>query len=62
MRKPWFLAGLILLSTLSGCSWSDMIFGALSDHYSGGGDTLADKQYHYDQQMEAARSYPARNP
>ncbi len=48
---------LALLSIGGGCSMSDIVFAAMSDHYSGGGTTWEEKKYAHDRQVEAAANY-----
>ena len=57
MRKAIFVAELIALAILPGCKVSDIIFAALSDSYSGGGYTQADKQSHYERQIDPSPHY-----
>jgi hypothetical protein len=57
MKRAAILAGLVILTMLAGCAVSDVLFSVFGDHYSGGGTTRADKEYHYNQQLEAAREY-----
>jgi len=58
MRKFILLAGVVIFTAvLPGCVLSDLIFGAFSGYYSGGGYSAEEKQYHYRQQVEAARNY-----
>ena len=54
MRKAVILACLCLLPVASGCSMLDALFSVFGDHYSGGGYTREEKQYHYNQQVEAS--------
>ena len=61
MRKAIILICLCLLPA-TGCSMSDALFSVFGDHYSGGGYTREEKQYHFNQQVEASRSYGLRNP
>jgi len=62
MRKSLILTCLCLLPAVTGCSMSDALFSVFGDHYSGGGYTREEKEYHYNQQVEASRSYGLRNP
>lgn len=59
MRKNILLAALLLLPPFfaAGCAMSDALFMALGDYYSAGGETRAEKKYHFDRQVEAARNY-----
>ncbi len=43
-----------ILTTLPGCSVSDMFFGIFGDHYTGGGTTEFEKRWDYDRQVELA--------
>lgn len=61
MLKHRLLACFALLPLLSGCSVSDAMFNVFGDHYSGGGYTRAEKEYHYNQQVEASRNYDPSN-
>lgn len=56
MRQILAIALLCTLLLLSGCALNDFIFSLFSDHYSEGGDSLQDKQNHYDSQIETARA------
>ena len=57
MRKLLHITCLLLVSTLTGCAISDVVFSAFGDHYTGGGTTRAEKKYHYDQQIEASKMH-----
>ena len=62
MSKRTLLSFLLLLPTLTGCAISDTLFEVFGDHYTGGGYTRAEKEYHYNQQVEASREYARWNP
>ncbi|GAA4424640.1 hypothetical protein [Bremerella cremea] len=53
MKRLLIVAGLALLMTSTGCAVSDMLFGAFGSHYSGGGETRAEREYHYNQQISS---------
>jgi len=62
MKRIVFLAILGILTTFTGCTIPDAIFSVFGDHYTGGGYTRAEKEYHYDQQVEASRNYGSSLP
>lgn len=57
MRTTILTLCLAVLPACVGCSMSDFLFAAMSDHYSGGGTTWQEKKYDYDRQVEAAANY-----
>ena len=64
MRAPLLALLLgIALCTVSGCAsldrralLADLLFGALGDFYSGGGESRFEKKLHYDAQIQASRA------
>jgi len=54
-RWRWSLVALTLAG-LAGCRVSDLLFGALRSHYTGGGAGAFDKQRDYDQRVEEWRA------
>jgi hypothetical protein len=62
MRKIGHIACLLFLPMLTGCAVSDVLFEVFGDHYTGGGYTRADKEYHYNQRVEASQNYSPWNP
>jgi hypothetical protein len=62
MRQTVFIACLVVLPLLAGCTVSDALLTVFGDGYTGGGYTRADKEYHADQQVQAYRDYESRNP
>ncbi len=53
MRRTVLIACFVLLPLLTGCSIvPDMLFGIFRDGYTGGGDTRAQKESHYNEQRE----------
>lgn len=62
MKSIVFLAILLVLTTFTGCTVSDALFSVFGDHYTGGGHTRAEKEYHYNQQVEASRNYGSSMP
>lgn len=59
MKRMCVCVALAFLPLLAGCTISDALFAVFGDSYSGGGYTQADKQYHYNQQVEASQNYAA---
>ncbi len=57
MKRITFLVGLILLTACTGCSMSNLLFEAFGGAYSGGGETMQEKRYYYDQQIQASQGY-----
>ena len=57
MRKLTLIACLTFLPLLAGCTVSDALFAVFSDGYTGGGYTRADKEHHYNQQVQASQHY-----
>jgi hypothetical protein len=41
---------------LAGCTVSDALFEVFGNHYTGGGYTREEKEYHYNEQVEAHRN------
>jgi len=62
MKPITLLFVLAILSMFSGCTVSDALFSVFGDHYTGGGYTRAEKEYHYNQQVEASRNYSSPLP
>jgi len=62
MRKAIILTLFVMLPALTGCTVSDALFAVFGDHYSGGGYTREEKEYHFNQQVRASQSYGLRNP
>jgi hypothetical protein len=62
MKWLAMVIGWSLWPLLAGCTVSDALFAALGDHYTDGGYTRAEKQYHYNQQVEASRNAAASLP
>jgi hypothetical protein len=62
MRRIAIIACLVFLPTFVGCTLPDALFAVFGGGYTGGGDTWADRQNHFNQQVEASRAYGARNP
>jgi hypothetical protein len=46
----------LLCVTLIGCSLPRHMFSLFSDNYSGGGESNADKERHFEQQLNAGQS------
>ena len=57
MRKTMAITCLIFVSQFTGCAISDVLFSAFGESYTGGGVTRADKELHYNQQVEASQNY-----
>ena len=57
MNRITLLVGLLLLTTCTGCTVSDALFGVFGGGYSGGGSTWSEKKYDYDQRISASQSY-----
>lgn len=51
------LIGIVLIASCTGCAVSDLLFGAFGSAYSGGGETMQEKRYDYDQQILSSQSY-----
>ncbi len=47
----------MILPVLVGCNEYNALFTVLGDYYSGGGTTRQEKEYHYEQQIEAWNDY-----
>lgn len=62
MRKTMLVACLFLLPVFAGCAVSDALFAVFGDNYTGGGHTRADKETHFNRQMETSRNYTADAP
>jgi hypothetical protein len=62
MKRKLMVVGLLLLSMGTGCTVSDALFGLFGDHYSGGGTTREERQFHYRQQVEASQNYNSNYP
>lgn len=57
MKRITLLVGLILLTSCTGCSMSDLLFEAFGGGYSGGGETMQEKRYDYDQQIQSSQGF-----
>ena len=57
MRRLVFSMVLMILPVLVGCNAYNALFTVLGDYYSGGGTTRQEKEYHYEQQIEAWNDY-----
>ena len=55
MRRTVAVIVFLFAPLLSGCTFSDALFGLFGDHYTGGGHTLEEKRYDYNRQLDAAR-------
>ncbi|MDA1055645.1 MAG: hypothetical protein O3C40_35060 [Planctomycetota bacterium] len=62
MRKTTLIACFIFLPVLAGCTVSDALFGVFGGNYTGGGYTRADREYDYNQRVEASQTYGSLNP
>ena len=62
MRKTTLIVCLIFLPMFAGCTVSDALFAVFGEHYTDGGYARAEKEYHYNQQVEASRNYGSWNP
>ena len=58
MRRIVICVSLSFLMSISGCALPDALFNLLGDHYTGGGTTRAEKEYHFNAQIEAAQNSP----
>ncbi|RCS52653.1 hypothetical protein DTL42_07380 [Bremerella cremea] len=54
-QRVLLLVGLLLLTANTGCAVSDLLFGAFGGGYSGGGETMREKRYDYDQQIQSSQ-------
>ena len=57
MKRILYAVAFVLMPTLTGCTVSEALFSVFGDHYSGGGLTREEKQYHYKQQVEASQNH-----
>jgi len=62
MKRNLMIVGLLLLSMGTGCTVSDALFGMFGSHYSGGGTSREEREYHYHRQVEASRDYGSSYP
>ncbi|MBI1249073.1 hypothetical protein GC197_14675 [bacterium] len=62
MKSTRLLSAILLLVPCLGCSMSDALFTVFGDHYSGGGSTRAEKEYDYNQRVNAGGDYDSSYP